>query len=134
MKHELIKSIVNEAIKKGLYYAIDCGEGYSFTDDGFYQHPTQDIKLLCNQKKGDKYIGLDNLDDAWIFFFDKDNADLINNNINTDDIYPQFEGWIRWIHQGDTSQSEYISDYTTNLQDLIGIGTIIDKWDDNHSF
>ena len=63
----LVLEIVEEAVKKDLFFAIDCLQGYTFADDYFYQHPTQDLSLLCNQKPEDQYVGTDNLD-VWCSF------------------------------------------------------------------
>jgi len=137
----LLQTIVGEAVKKGYYYAIDCREGYEFTDESFYQHPTQNLNLLCNQKPEDQYIGMDNLDEGHIFFFTKEQADRLNNAVGKVDFDHEiweseeeeengsyYEGWILWSNWNEGV--ERVGDYTCNLDDLIGLRKITDKWEE----
>jgi len=137
----LLQTIVGEAVKKGYYYAIDCREGYEFTDESFYQHPTQNLNLLCNQKPEDQYIGMDNLDEGHIFFFTKEQADRLNNAVGKVDFDHEiweseeeeengsyYEGWILWSNWNEGV--ERVGDYTCNLDDLIGLSKITDKWEE----
>ena len=137
----LLQTIVGEAVKKGYYYAIDSEEGYEFTDEGFYQHPTQNLNLLCNQKPEDQYIGMDNLDEGHIFFFTKEQADRLNNAVGKVDFDHEiweseeeeengsyYEGWILWSNWNEGV--ERVGDYTCNLDDLIGLSKITDKWEE----
>ena len=137
----LLQTIVGEAVKKGYYYAIDCREGYEFTDESFYQHPTQNLNLLCNQKPEDQYIGMDNLDEGHIFFFTKEQADRLNNAVGKVDYDHEIweseeeeengsysEGWILWSNWNEGV--ERVGDYTCNLDDLIGLRKITDEWEE----
>lgn len=137
----LLQTIVGEAVKKGYYYGIDCQQGYEFTDENFYQHPTQDLNLLCNQKPEDQYIGLDNLDEGYIFFFTKEQAERLNNAVGKVDYDHEIweseeeeengsysEGWILWSNWNEGV--ERVGDYTTNLDDLIGLSKITDEWEE----
>ncbi len=137
----LLQTIVGEAVKKGYYYAIDCREGYEFTDESFYQHPTQNLNLLCNQKPEDQYIGMDNLDEGHIFFFTKEQADRLNNAVGKVDFDHEiweseeeeengsyYEGWILWSNWNEGV--ERVGDYTCNLDDLIGLRKITDEWEE----
>jgi hypothetical protein len=137
----LLQTIVGEAVKRGYYYGIDCGEGYEFTSEYFFQHPTQDLDLLCNQKPEDQYIGMDNLDEGHIFFFTKEQADRLNNAVGKvkfdheiwkseeeEDNGDYYEGWIMWSNWNDGV--ERVCDYTTNLDDLIGLRETTDKWEE----
>jgi len=136
----LLQTIVGEAVKKGYYYAIDCDSGYGFTDKHFFQHPTQDMSLLCNQKPEDEYIGVDNLDECHIFFFTKEQAERLNNavgKVSSDrEIWESeeeeekgryFDGWILWSNWNDGV--ERVCDYTCKLDELIGLSKISDKWE-----
>ena len=137
----LLQTIVGEAVKSGYYYGIDCGEGYEFTSEYFFQHPTQDLDLLCNQKPEDEYVGLDNLDEGDIFFFTKEQADRLNNAVGKVDFDHEiweseaeeengsyYEGWILWSNWNEGV--ERVGDYTCNLDDLIGLSKITDKWEE----
>jgi len=137
----LLQTIVGEAVKRGYYYAIDCREGYEFTDESFYQHPTQNLNLLCNQKPEDQYIGMDNLDEGHIFFFTKEQADRLNNAVGKVDFDHEiweseeeeengsyYEGWILWSNWNEGV--ERVGDYTCNLDDLIGLRKITDEWEE----
>ena len=137
----LLQTIVGEAVKKGYYYGIDCQQGYEFTDENFYQHPTQDLNLLCNQKPEDQYIGLDNLDEGYIFFFTKEQAERLNNAVGKVDYDHEiweseeeeengsyYEGWILWSNWNEGV--ERVGDYTCNLDKLIGLSKITDEWEE----
>ena len=125
----LIIEIVGEAIKQDMFYAIDCLQGYSCADEYFFQHPTQDMRLLCNQKPDDKYVGIHNLDDCHILFFSRKEAERINKDVkegkDTNDY--ECEAWMYWTNWNDGV--ERVVDYTTNLNKLIGIDKIMDKWE-----
>jgi len=136
----LITTVVKKAIKKDLYFAIDCEQGYRFWDKEFYQHPTQDITKLCEASNNNiKYTGVDNLDSCYIFFFTKLQANHINSIVgketssNYSGGYPEnyeeikHSGWIRWDNWNEGI--EKISDYTIKLDELIGLESICDEWD-----
>ena len=137
----LLTTIVEKAIKKGYYYAIDCEQGYEFTDEGFYQHPTQDLTLLCNQKPKDEYVGVDNLDECHIFFFTKEQADRLNNAVGKvsfdHEIWESeeeeengryYDGWILWSNWNEGV--ERVGDYTCNLDELIDLSKTMNKWEE----
>jgi len=97
--------------------------------------------LLCNQKPDDQYIGMDNLDEGHIFFFTKEQADRLNNAVGKvkfdheiwkseeeEDNGDYYEGWIMWSNWNDGV--ERVCDYTTNLDDLIGLRETTDKWEE----
>ena len=115
--------------------------GVDFTDESFYQHPTQNLNLLCNQKPEDQYIGMDNLDEGHIFFFTKEQADRLNNAVGKVDFDHEiweseeeeengsyYEGWILWSNWNEGV--ERVGDYTCNLDDLIGLRKITDEWEE----
>ena len=125
----LILEIVEEAVKKDLFFAIDCLQGYKFADDYFYQHPTQDLKLLCNQQPDDKYVGTDNLDDCYIFFFNREEAERLTNDVKEgeDNDNYEYEGWLHWTNWNDGT--ERVVDYTVNLDKLINLREVTDNWE-----
>ena len=88
--------IVEKAIKNGGSYSIDYEQG----DE--YQEQTSDISLLCNQKAGDEYVGINNLDCCYINIYDKNNEDA---------------GFIPWIAWNDGT--DRISNYCLSLDAII---------------
>ena len=127
----LITKVIKKAIKEDLYFAIDCEQGYEFTDKYFYQHPTQDITKLCASSNNNiKYTGIDNLDSCYIFLFTKKQAKYINDYVENNIIPPEkisYLGWIRWDNWNEGV--ERIADYTTNLDDYIKLDKICEQWD-----
>jgi len=138
----LLVTIIEKAIKeKDLFYAIDCMEGYEFTSEHFYQHPTQDMTVLCNQKPEDKYVGVHNLDECHIFLFTREQAERLNNavgKVNFDhEIWESeeeeengsyYDGWILWSNWNDGV--ERVGDYTCNLDELIDLSKTMNKWEE----
>ena len=125
----LIIEIVGEAIRQDMFYAIDCLQGYSYVDEYFFQHPTQDMRLLCNQKPDDKYVGIHNLDDCHILFFNREEATRINKHVKEgkDTMDYDCTAWMYWTNWNDGT--ERVVDYTTNLNKLIGIDKILEDWE-----
>lgn len=125
----LVLEIVEEAVKKDLFFAIDCLQGYTFADDYFYQHPTQDLSLLCNQKPEDQYVGTDNLDDCYIFFFNRKEAERLNRDVKNgeDEGDYDYAGWLHWTNWNDGT--ERVVDYTVNLDKLINLREVTDNWE-----
>ena len=103
-----IQTIVEEATNKGGFYSIECGGEE-------YQELTNDISLLCNQKSGDKYIGVNNLDECYINIYDADK---------------EHRGWLFWIQYNDAT--DRLSDYATRIENYIDIDKISDEWIDNY--
>lgn len=104
----LIKMIVEKSIKNGGYYSIDYEQG----DE--YQKRTNDISLLCNQKEGDQYIGVNNLDCCYINIYDK----------NKDNV-----GYIHWIAWNDGT--DRISDYCISLDSIIK--SVSKQWENQYN-
>jgi hypothetical protein len=105
----LIKTIVEKAIKNGGSYSID----YVHGDE--YQKKTTDISLLCNQKDGDQYVGVNNLDECYIYIYDKNNDDSV--------------GYIHWIAWNDGT--DRISDYSLSLDAIIK--SVSKKWQSEYN-
>lgn len=59
---EIVEAIMDS--NPDYYYGIEC-------EEEVIQLPTKDLSLLCNQKEGDKYVGIDNLDGGEVIFFIK---------------------------------------------------------------
>ena len=104
MLEPLAKTIVQKVIDKGGFYSI-VAEGED------YQEITNDISLVCNQKDGDEYVGVDNLEWCFIKLYDSEE---------------KFKGWIEWIE--DNNKDERVSDYSMDLEEYIDLNKIIDEW------
>tara|TARA_R100000008_G_C3539557_1_gene143994 strand:- start:507 stop:842 length:336 start_codon:yes stop_codon:yes gene_type:complete len=109
MLEPLAKTIVQKVIDKGGFYSIEA-EGEE------YQEITDDISLVCNQKDGDEYVGVDNLEWCFINFYDSKK---------------KFKGWIEWIE--DNNRDERVSDYSMNLEEYIDLNKVIDEWSKEYS-
>jgi len=109
MLEPLAKTIVQEVVDEGGFYSIEA-EGEE------YQEITNDISLVCNQKDGDKYIGVDNLDMCYINIYDRKK---------------EFDGWILWI--GVNDHVERIGDHTLMSSDYINIDKLTDKWEEEYN-
>ena len=109
MLEPLAKTIVQKIIDKGGFYSISA-EGEE------YQEKTNDIALVCNQKDGDEYVGVNNLDWCFINFYDSKK---------------KFKGWIEWIE--DNNRDERVSDYSINLEEYIDLNKVIDEWSKEYS-
>tara|TARA_R100001510_G_C7574880_1_gene149988 strand:+ start:240 stop:578 length:339 start_codon:yes stop_codon:yes gene_type:complete len=110
MLKPLAQTIVQKIIDKDGFYSIDAVEGEE------YQEMTNDISLVCNQKDGDEYVGVNNLDWCIINFYDSKK---------------KFKGWIEWIE--DNNRDERVSDYSMNLEEYIDLNKVIDEWSKEYS-
>jgi len=104
-----IQTIVEEATNKGGFYSIDVYGGEE------YQELTNDISLLCNQKRTDEYVGISNLDESVISIYDADK---------------EYKGFIYWIAYNDGI--DRLSDYSTSLESFIKIDKVSEKWEDEY--
>ena len=91
--------------------ALEVDSNYHFrilADGELLQPLTRDTSLACNQKESDEYVGMSNLDEGTIEFWDCSTEEEIENSETVDDylggIY--WTNWNKWI--------ERVCDYNTN--------------------
>ena len=104
---EILESILRTDGK--LAYAITC-------DDEVLVSLTRDTSIACNQKEGDKYEGVDAVDEARIEIY-KEN---------------EYIGFIYWTNFNDGV--ERVSDYSVVLDEKYGLDKITDKWEKDYQF
>ena len=112
MKHLLIE-ILNSILKtdKNLYYQITC-------ESEDLVALTRNTSLSCNQKEGDKYEGINAVDEGLISIFKK----FKESDEEIGGIY-----WTNW-----NDGAERVVDYHTCLDDMYGISKTIDKWEKDY--
>ena len=107
MKHllvEILESILSTDEK--LAYTIEC-------DEEELVSLTRDTSLACNQKEGDKYEGVDAVDEARIEIWE-----------NKDD---EYIGFIYWTNFNDGV--ERIVDYSVVLDEKYGLQKTYEDWE-----
>jgi len=101
---EILESILRTDEK--LAYTIEC-------DEEVLVHPTRDTSLACNQKEGDKYEGVDAVDEARIEIWENQNDEYI--------------GFIYWTNFNDGA--ERIVDYSVVLDEKYGLQKTYEDWE-----
>tara|TARA_R100000995_G_scaffold39162_1_gene18130 strand:+ start:140 stop:586 length:447 start_codon:yes stop_codon:yes gene_type:complete len=139
MNKGLLTKVISKIIKKGYYYSIDCEQGIDLIDDDYFQKPTNDIKLLCNQTPKDKYVGVNNLDVCTIYFHTEKQAKIIDkargefeSDAHVENyIYEKYNdedgltsGYLQW--NAFNSGSDRITDYSVDFESIID--KTIDSW------
>ena len=99
---EILESILRTDGK--LSYTIEC-------DEEVLVHPTRDTSLACNQKEGDEYVGMSNLDEGRIEIYIKN----------------EYIGFIYWTNFNDGI--ERVVDYSCALDDKYGLSKTLDDWE-----
>ena len=111
MKHLLLE-LVEKAVKKNDWeYSID----YDFYET--YQDFSQDLTKVCNTKKSDQYVGVNNLDEAVIRFRERESK--------------QRKGYILWSNWN--SGTERVADYSVNLDNELKLSEVLEAWDTKNS-
>ena len=119
---EILESILRTDGK--LAYVITC-------DEEELVSLTRDISLACNQKEGDKYEGVDAVDEARIEIYRKEEKlggidiapDLIFNLSEEDD----YIGFIYWTNFNDGI--ERVVDYSVVLDEKYGLDKTLNDWE-----
>ena len=119
---EILESILSTDEK--LAYVITC-------DEEELVSLTRDTSLACNQKEGDKYEGVDAVDEARIEIYRKEEKlggidiapDLIFNLSEEDD----YIGFIYWTNFNDGV--ERIVDYSVVLDEKYGLQKTYEDWE-----
>ena len=97
---------------------------------------TRDTSLACNQKDGDEYVGMSNLDEGRVEIYRKKEKlggidiapDLIFNLSEEDD----YIGFIYWTNFNDGV--ERIVDNSCKLDDEYGLNQITKKWEEDYRY
>jgi len=111
MKHLLLE-LVEKAVKKNDWeYSID----YDFYET--YQDFSQDLTKVCNTKKSDQYVGVNNLDECVISFREKQSQEDM--------------GYILWSNWN--SGTERVADYSVNLDNELKLSQVLEAWDTEKS-
>jgi len=108
---EILESILRTDEK--LAYAITC-------DEEELVNLTRDTSLACNQKESDEYVGMSNLDEGTIEFWNCSTEEEIENSETIDD-YLGGIYWTNW-NQG----RERVCDYNTNKS--LKVRETLDDW------
>ena len=101
---EILESILRTDGK--LAYAIEC-------DGEKLVSLTRDTSLACNQKEGDKYEGVNAVDEARIEIWENQNDEYI--------------GFIYWTNLNDGI--ERVVDYSVALDEKYGLSKTLDDWE-----
>ena len=116
---EILESILRTDGK--LAYSIDCEEEQLVS-------LTRDISLACNQKEGDKYEGVDAVDEARIEIYSLGETqkmpDLEDCYVEGDH---QYIGFIYWTNYNDGV--ERIVDYSVVLDEKYGLQKTYEDWE-----
>jgi len=103
---EILESILRTDEK--LAYTIEC-------DEEVLVHPTRDTSLACNQKEGDKYEGVDAVDEARIEIWENQNDEYI--------------GFIYWTNYSCNEGVERVVDYSCVLDEKYGLYKTLNAWE-----
>tara|TARA_R110000823_G_scaffold313808_1_gene441860 strand:- start:46 stop:432 length:387 start_codon:yes stop_codon:yes gene_type:complete len=125
MKHLLVEILDHIlGLDKDLAYEITC-------DGEDLVALTRDTSLACNQKDGDKYEGIDAVDEGRIEILKmvetKEIPDLDDCHIEGDH---EYVGFIYWTNFNDGV--ERVSDYSCRLDDEYGLNRITNKWEKDY--
>tara|TARA_R110002020_G_scaffold516_2_gene2544 strand:- start:1304 stop:1639 length:336 start_codon:yes stop_codon:yes gene_type:complete len=104
---EILESILSTDEK--LAYSISC-------DGDEIQSLTRDTSLACNQKEGDEYVGMSNLDEGRIEIY----------------IENEYIGFIYWTNFNDGV--ERVVDYSLVFDPMYKLSTTLDKWEKDYQF
>ena len=115
---EILESILRTDGK--LAYSISC-------DEDEIQSLTRDTSLACNQKEGDEYVGMSNLDEGRIEIYRM--GYRISDHIQEEE---EYIGFIYWTNFNDGI--ERVVDYSCVLDDEYGLNKITDKWEKKYEF
>ena len=115
---EILESILRTDGKLAYCISIDGEELVSLT---------RDTSLACNQKEGDKYVGVNAVDEARIEIYRM--GYRISDHIQEEE---EYIGFIYWTNYNDGI--EKVVDYSCVLDDEYGLNKITDKWEKKYEF
>jgi len=119
MKHLLVEILDHIlGFDKDLAYEITC-------DGEDLVALTRDTSLACNQKDGDKYEGIDAVDEGRIEIFK-----ILETKENPAESDHAYVGFIYWTNFNDGV--ERVSDYSCRLDDRYGLNRITNKWEKDY--
>jgi hypothetical protein len=113
---EILESILRTDGK--LAYSIEC-------DGEELVSLTRDTSLACNQKEGDKYVGVNAVDEARIEICRMGYE--ISDHIQEEEEYIGFIYWSNFVFLG--THIERVVDYSCILDDKYGLKETLDDWE-----
>ena len=109
--------------------ALEVNSNYHYrilVDGELLQPLTRDTSLACNQKESDNYVGMSNLDEGTIEFWDCSTEEEIENSETADD----YLGGIYWTNWN--KGIERVCDYNTNKS--LKVQETLADWEKRYEF
>jgi len=92
---------------------------------------TRNTSLACDQKDGDEYVGMSNLDEGRVEIFKVKSVQRLNYNSDIRD-EDEYIGFIYWTNFNDGV--ERIVDNSCKLDDEYGLNKITRKWEEDYRY
>ena len=92
---------------------------------------TRNTSLACDQKDGDEYVGMSNLDEGRVEIFKVKSVQRLNYNSDIRD-EDEYIGFIYWTNFNDGV--ERIVDNSCKLDDEYGLNQITKKWEEDYRY
>ena len=92
---------------------------------------TRDTSLACDQKDGDEYVGMSNLDEGRVEIFKVKSVQRLNYNSDIRD-EDEYIGFIYWTNFNEGV--ERLVDNSCKLDDEYGINKITRKWEEDYRY
>ena len=115
---EMLESILSTDEKLAYCISIDGEELVSLT---------RDTSLACNQKEGDKYVGVNAVDEARIEIYRM--GYRISDHIQEEE---EYIGFIYWTNYNDGI--EKVVDYSVVLDELYGLNKTYENWGKKYDY
>ncbi len=90
---------------------------------------TRDTSLACDQKDGDEYVGMSNLDEGRVEIFKVKSVQRLNYNSDIRD-EDEYIGFIYWTNFNEGV--ERLVDNSCKLDDEYGLNKITRKWEEDY--
>lgn len=116
---EMLESILST--DENLAYCISC-------DEAEIVSLTRDTSLACNQKEGDKYVGVNAVDEARIEIWEQG----IKSQITGHQYEDKYIGFIYWTNYNDGI--EKVVDYSVVLDELYGLNKTYENWGKKYDY
>tara|TARA_R110001606_G_scaffold371834_1_gene528729 strand:- start:28 stop:408 length:381 start_codon:yes stop_codon:yes gene_type:complete len=92
---------------------------------------TRDTSLACDQKDGDEYVGMSNLDEGRVEIFKVKSVQRLNYNSDIRD-EDEYIGFIYWTNFNEGV--ERLVDNSCKLDDEYGLNEITRKWEEDYRY
>jgi|VirMetMinimDraft_7_1064189.scaffolds.fasta_scaffold35582_1 hypothetical protein len=92
---------------------------------------TRDTSLACDQKDGDEYVGMSNLDEGRVEIFKVKSVQRLNYNSDIRD-EDEYIGFIYWTNFNEGV--ERLVDNSCKLDDEYGLNKITRKWEEDYRY